>query len=66
MARPRHIDPEIRGWLRARVECEGVTPVASSLDIAITTLTRALAELDVQTGTIAILESAYRARRGVA
>jgi hypothetical protein len=61
MARPRQIPTPARNWLRARVDADGVHPVARALDLADATVARAVGGLPVQEGTVALIEVAYRA-----
>lgn len=63
MARPHPLDPEIRTWLRARVEAESVRVVGKALAMSETTIARALADLPLQAGTVALLRQAFEGRK---
>jgi hypothetical protein len=62
MAKATTLPEEIRNWLRARVERDGVTATCRAMNMAEATIARAAGGLPIQAGTVALLETAFRAR----
>jgi hypothetical protein len=60
MAQPRQLPDPIREWLRALVERDGIPAAGRALGLADATIARAAGGLVVQSGTIALIEAAYR------